>query len=72
MQQNDLTFAFCLHEIAHNISEHNTFGMRIGKSCLSFVSEEEYEVIDWNGNHSYHTDLADAIRRFIKVNNRRC
>ena len=66
MEKNKLTLAFCLHEIAHNITQYSSFGMRIGKSSIAFMCDG-YEVIDWNGNRSHHVDLIDAIGKFIEV-----
>lgn len=66
MEKNSVSLAFCLHEIAHNITQRGQFGIRIGLSRLDFVCDG-YEVIDWNNNRTHHVDLVDAIGKFIEV-----
>ena len=66
MPKDKMSLAFCLHEIAHNITQYGEFGIRIGLSRIDFVCDG-YEVTDWNGKHTHHADLVDAIGKFIEV-----
>ena len=65
--KDKITLAFCLHEIAHNITQDSFFGIRIGLSTLTFECDG-YDVIDWNGKRTHHVDLIEAIGKFIEVN----
>ena len=60
VQEHKLDRAFCISEI-----EKNDYSMRIGACGLSFLCDGTIDVWDWNGNHTIHTDVLDAIDTFI-------
>lgn len=69
----ELTQEFCLREIANNLRDFGSIGMRIGLSRIDTVCHAlgvpyTYEVTDWHGNKSIFTDLLEAIDKFIAVN----
>ena len=67
MQKDKISLAYCLHEIANNITQYGFFGIRIGLTRLTFECDG-YNVFDQDGKHKHYTDLADAIGGFIEIN----
>ena len=65
---NELSIPFVLRELANNIEQYNSYGVRIGFSSLSFCGNA-YEVRDWDGHVFRFNDLMDAVTKFIAANN---